>query len=260
MLNIKVILSTIRLQSKKTFARSMYRFCLFANPLANTILLYEMFINSGQDNFGTYIVLGAGLMGLWSCICFSSAGDINRERWEGTLSMLFISPSSFGIIIMSKIIGNTVLSLVTWIITLISAKMFFNIEIKIYHPAYFLIAFLATILSFIVISMIIAYLLTLSRKTTLYMNCIEIPIMLICGFIFPIEILPKWASTIGCMFPQTWAIKLLRRSIEIEIDKKLFLYELFEMILWTILYVGLINITGKIIEKRVRISASLELS
>lgn len=80
----RVIFSTMIVQMKQSFARPMFRFCLLANPMLNTILLYEMYKNSGEENFMAYVVLGAGLMGLWGCICFSSAGDINRERYSGT--------------------------------------------------------------------------------------------------------------------------------------------------------------------------------
>ena len=71
-----VLLSTMMLQMKQSFVRPMFKFCLIANPILNTILLYEMFRNSGQENFASYVILGSGLMAIWGCICFSSAGDI----------------------------------------------------------------------------------------------------------------------------------------------------------------------------------------
>ena len=75
-----VLLSTMLLQMKQSFVRPMFRFCLIVSPILQTILLYEMFRNTGQEDFASYVILGAGLMSLWACICFSSAGDIERER------------------------------------------------------------------------------------------------------------------------------------------------------------------------------------
>lgn len=112
-----VLLSTMLLQMKQSFARNMFRFCLIANPILNTVLLYEMFRNSGQANFASYVVLGAGLMAVWGCICFSSAGDINRERFSGTLALVFAAPAGFPYIILGKILGNTVLSLLSLLIS-----------------------------------------------------------------------------------------------------------------------------------------------
>ena len=115
-----VLLSTMILQMKQSFARPMFRFCLIANPILNTVLLYEMFRNSGEENFVSYVILGAGLMGIWSCICFSSAGDINRERYSGTLSLVFAAPVGFPKIVLGKILGNTILSLASLGISLIT--------------------------------------------------------------------------------------------------------------------------------------------
>ena len=111
-----------------------------------------------------YVTLGAGLMGLWGCICFSSAGDINRERFSGTLALIFTAPAGFPTIILGKIIGNTIMSLLTMIISLMTSVIFFRIQLQLANPLFFLIALFAAILSFIVISSVIACILTLSRR------------------------------------------------------------------------------------------------
>lgn len=196
-MSLAVLISSIRVQMKQSFVRPMFRFCLLANPVLNTILLYEMYRNSGEDNFMAYVVLGAGLMGLWSCICFSSAGDINRERHSGTLALIFAAPASFPAIILGKILGNTILSLVTLVISLITAVVLFQVPVMIGSPLLFLIALFGAVMAFVVISSVIACLLTLSRKTELYMNCIEIPVILLCGFVFPVTILPKAVQAIS---------------------------------------------------------------
>ena len=123
-MNLAILISSVRIQMKQSFARPMFRFCLFANPVLNTILLYEMYRNTEENNFMAYVVLGAGLMGLWSCICFSSAGDISRECYSGTLALIFAAPASFPTIIIGKILGNTILSLISLVISLITAVVF----------------------------------------------------------------------------------------------------------------------------------------
>ena len=95
----------MKLQMKQSFARPMFRFCLICNPVVNTIFLYEMFMQKGTEAFLHYVVLGAGLMGIWGCICFSSVGDINRERWSQTLPILYVAPGGFGLIIFGKVLG-----------------------------------------------------------------------------------------------------------------------------------------------------------
>ena len=75
-----VLLSTMVLQMKQSFVRPMYQFCLIVSPILNTVLLYEMFRNSGNVDFASYVILGSGLMSLWSCIISTGNGLV--ERWH----------------------------------------------------------------------------------------------------------------------------------------------------------------------------------
>ena len=254
-----VLLSTMALQMKQSFARPMFRFCLIANPILNTVLLYEMFRNSGQENFVSYVVLGSGLMAIWSCICFSSAGDINRERYSGTLALVFAAPAGFPSIITGKILGNTVLSLVSLFISLAAAVGIYHTPIVLKSPGYFAVALLALVGSFIVISSVIAALLTLSRRTTLYMNCIEIPFILLCGFAFPISVLPSWLRPVSLVLSPTWAVELLRMAVAGVEDAGLFIRDLSILLVLSCAYTLFSAWLYKRIDRHVRIKASLEV-
>lgn len=255
-----VLLSTMILQMKQSYARNMFRFCLIANPILNTILLYEMFRNSGQENFTSYVVLGAGLMAVWGCICFSSAGDINRERGMGTLRSIFVAPAGFPAIILGKILGNTILSLLSLVISMMTAAVVYRVPFYVESPGYFIVALLALVVSFIVISSVIACLLTLSRRTALYMNCIEIPFILLCGFSFPIEILPVWIRLVSYCLSPTWAVELLRMAVDGVTNHRLFWSKLFVLALLSVGYAVFASLLYRIMDRRVRISASLEVS
>ena len=247
------------LQMKSSFARPMFRFCLIANPVMNTVLLYEMFRGSGQENFTSYVILGAGLMGLWSCICFSSAGDINRERFSGTLPLIFSAPARFPAVILGKIVGNTVLSLATLLLSFLTALLLYGIWPRIESPQYFFLSLFAAVLCFISISAIAAYLLTLSRKTQLYMNCIEIPVILLCGFAFPIEALPRFLWPLSYALSPTWAVKLMRMSVAGVTDHAAYWTTFSILAGMTALYALLGILLARRINKRVRIKATLEV-
>lgn len=207
-----------------------------------------------------YAVLGAGLMGLWSCICFSSAGDINRERYSGTLALIFAAPVSFPSIILGKILGNTVLSLLTLAISLVTAVVLFQVPLMLVSPLFFLVALLGALLAFVVISSVIACLLTLSRKTELYMNCIEIPVILLCGFVFPVTILPRPVQVISYALSPTYAIELLRMAVWGVEEVGLFWKKFGLMLGITALYTILSALLYRRIDRRVRIAATLEVA
>ena len=208
-----VLLTSMHLQMKQTFARNMFKFTLFVAPFLTTIILGEMYRHSTADNFVAYVVLGSGLWSLWNCIAFSSAGDINRERFTNTLSIIFTAPADFRLILLGKIFGNTILSLGSFALSIIFATLLYRHPINVNNWPLLIGALALTIIAFIIMSIFIAYLLTLSRKTTVYMNCLEIPFALICGFVFPIENLPQFAQVISWTLPPTWAIRLLRYSV-----------------------------------------------
>ena len=255
-----IIWSTMKLQMKQSFARPMFRFCLICNPIVNTVFLYEMFLQKGMDAFLNHVVLGAGLMGIWSCICFSSVGDINRERWSGTLPLIYTAPGGFGLIIFGKVLGNTIMSLLTFLISYVTAGVISGQWFVLEHPGFFSLSMLLTVICFVVVSLCFAYILMLSRKTELYMNLIEIPLVFLCGFTFPVEILPVWAQNISNLLPPSWAVRLLRMSCQMSgLEEHYVLYmgilllELLVMILFTIaLYHWM--------DKRIRIHATLEVS
>lgn len=257
---LRVIFFTALLQIKCSLARPMFRFCLIANPIVNTVLLYEMYVNSKKEDFLSYVVLGAGLMALWSCICFSSAGDINRERYSGTLALIYTAPAGFSTIITGKVAGNTMLSMVTFLLSFLTAKVLFGVRMEVNHPGYLLVAFLGAIISFSIISIFAAYLLTLSRKTQLYMNCIEIPIILVCGFVFPADILPEWVRPISYGLSPTWAVKLLRMSVTGDWNVKAYYSTLLILAAVTGIYLILGWALSAMIERQVRILATLEVN
>lgn len=259
-MNLTVLIGSMRIQMKQSFARPMFRFCLLANPVLNTILLYEMYRKTGEENLLAYVVLGAGLMGLWSCICFSSAGDINRERYSGTLALIFTAPASFPAIIFGKILGNTILSLVTLVISLITAVALFRVPLMLGSPWLFLVALLGAIMAFVVISSVLACLLTLSRKTELYMNCIEIPMILLCGFVFPVDILPRVVQLVSYALSPTYAVELLRSAVWGVEDVSLFWKKYVIMVGITALYAILSGLLYRRIDRRVRIAATLEVA
>ena len=254
-----VLLSTMVLQMKQSFVRPMYRFCLIFSPILNTVLLYEMFRNSGNADFASYVILGSGLMSLWSCICFSSAGDINRERFSGTLALIFAAPAGFPAIILGKILGNTLLSMVSIMISMVTAFAFYQAPLHLASPGYFLIALVGMVGSFVVISSVIACLLTLSRRTTLYMNCIEIPFILLCGMSFPIDVLPGWLQMISRCLAPTWAVELLRMTVSGVLDTAVFWRNFMIMTALSAVLAVFSAWLYKVIDHAVRIHATLEV-
>ena len=127
-------------------------------------------------------------------------------------------------------------------------------------PLFFLIALFAAIFSFIVISSVIACMLTLSRKTELYMNCIEIPIILLCGFAFPVSVLPFGIRIVSYTLAPTYAVELMRMAVWGITDKAEFFEKLLVLMILTLIYAVISAFLYKKIDRSVRIAATLEVA
>jgi ABC-2 type transport system permease protein len=209
-------LHTIRVHMGLSMARPMFRFIILLSPLVYATIAFFVYGTASPEKIVNYVVLGSGFMSLWSSIVYSSASDINRERFYGTLELIFVAPVSFSIVLIGKIVANTLLGFLSMIISYVYLIGLFQIESTIHHPFLFLGSLLFVLISLSVFSFSLALIFTLSRQAEALMNFIEYPIYLVCGFLFPIAVLPAWVTPISYLLPPTWAIELLRHTLDVQ--------------------------------------------
>jgi len=253
-----IILTSLGLQMKQTFARPMFKYTMIVGPLLYTIILGEIFRNASAASFVAYVVLGSGLLNLWNSIAFSSAGDINRERFSNTLSIIFTAPADFRLILLGKIIGNTILSLGAFFLSVFFAIAIYRPEINVHSWHLLSLSLILALVAFIVVSIFIAYLLTLSKKTELWMNCLTYPFAIVFGFLFPIENLPQAIQYISWIFPPTWAVRLMRYSV---VDTSYaFTDALIPLLITTAIFVALAGLLYRAIFRQAKVNGTLDMA
>ncbi len=257
--NVRAFFTSSILHMKQTFSRNMFRFVMLVQPLIFGTILYLMFKNSGVTDFVSHMIYGTGLITIWGTIVYSSASDIDRERWMGTLPILNCSPVKFIVIMSGKIFGNVLLGVVSMIYSTAFIVLVYGVKFYIPHIFHFSITLLVTILSFMAISMLLAGLLTLSRQVRIFMNALDYPIYIICGLVFPIDMLPSFLRVISYVLTPTWAKDLLRISSREMINMHEFYYKLGILTLLTILYFITAIYFFKLIDKKARVNATLEV-
>lgn len=255
--SLSIIGKTCIIQIKNSFARSMFRYCLVIQPVIYCFITYMMYKASGIDNFASFVILGSGILTLWSCICFSSAGDIERERYMGTLEIVYGSPTSFKTVVVGKILGNTTLGLFPLALSFLLAIFIFREPFHIVNPLLFVISLFATITAFICISFVFMAFFTVSRSAGILMNCMEFPIFILCGFIVPIEKLPSFILPVCYILSPTWAMKLLRMSVEGGYDFSYYIECLLILLTLCTIYLVCSYFLFIKMDKMVRISGSL---
>lgn len=254
---INVIFSSLNVHARQSFARATFQFVILFQPILLSFLLYMMLRGSNPVHAGEYIVVSSGLMNLWSSIIFSSAGDIDRERYMGTLECIYVSPSDFRLIFLGHVLGNLLLGLFSMILSSICVVFLFGLQVHIENPIEFLCAFTLSILSFTAISLLIGLIFTLSRSARILMNCLEYPIYILCGLVFPISVLPKALQFIAYVLSPTWAAQLLRESMAGIQNIRIFYFDLIALSILILVYFLLTIVLFKKIDRRVRIDGTL---
>jgi len=239
-----------------SIGRATFQFCVLAQPIVYGFILGMMYIGQSDETFTLYVLIGSGIVSFWSSICFSSASDISRERFYGTLENLFVAPGKFEWIILGKIIGNTIWGIISMVISATFVVLFFGKKIVIVNMFLFSIGLFLMVVSFIAIAFMLAGLFTLSRSARVLMNCMEHPVYILCGVVFPLSVLPKFILPLSYALSPTWAVQVIRLSIvggEIgEIT-----HNLSGLIGITVAYVILSIYSFKVIDQKARVDATL---
>lgn len=208
--NQRAFFHSIKVQMFLSIARPMFQFIIWVMPLFTATLTYFIYGGQSPERVFQYAVLGSGFMGLWSSIVFSSASDLTRERYYGTLESIFTTPTPFAIILMGKIFGNTIWGLISMAMAFLYLKILFSIQLPSLSVTRLIVTLLIVVFAICVFAFLLALLFTLTKYANTIMNVIEYPIFLLCGFVFPISILPGWLNWISYLLPPTWAIEAMR--------------------------------------------------
>lgn len=196
-----------------SFARPMMQFLVLFNPLLAIASYYFLFKQGNVSGGGEYVLVGSSLILLWGTILWSSATDIDRERWMGTFELLLIAPVPFPVTIFGKIVGNMVLGVITLVINVLCGWLLFGLTVDVAEPAQLAVTLLVCLASFSGFSLMLALLFTLARGANNIANGLAYPIYLFSGLLFPLTLLPGWARAIGLVMPLGWAREAVRWAL-----------------------------------------------
>jgi ABC-2 type transport system permease protein len=203
-----------------------------------------------------YTIIGGGVMGLWSGMLFTSFGDITRDRREGTLELIVGSPTSLTTVQSIRTLANVLTGFLSLAASFLIAEVFFHYSLPAGHLGWILAAIATLLVSFWSLGMFLANFHAWSRLTSNAINFIELPVAVICGFMFPISVLPGWAQAFSAPLPLTWAVMALNGALTgsptAGVSRGLFMALALSGAFW------LISLwMGRIVHNRIRIAGGL---
>jgi ABC-2 type transport system permease protein len=181
-------------------------------PLFFATVAFFMFQAGADSKSLLYASLGAAVMGIWSSTSTSAGSAMQRERWHGTLELLVAAPVHFAAVLLPVTVAMTTIGLYSMVATLFWGRILFGIGVSIEHPALFVVAVLATVLSIGMAGFLLAVSFVRYRTAWALGNMLEYPFWLVCGFLVPLSLFPDWVRPISWALAPTWGMNAIRES------------------------------------------------
>lgn len=253
-------LTTIRLAAemawKQMMVDSFVLFTIVVQPLIVALLALWMLRDSRPDA-AIFVVVGSGMTGLWSSMVFISGNSISGERWSGTLETLVGMPTPLSVGVIGRNLANVSHSLLSMVAAYAAASLFMGYALTIAHPLWFLGSVLLTVLAFVAMGLVLSPIYLLSPAVNQFANAIEFPIYILCGFLFPIALLPDMVTPLSYLLTPYWAARALHEAAHGSGDAGVMLSSWGFLLLSSAIYFYLAGGFFRYILRRVRIDGTL---
>jgi ABC-2 type transport system permease protein len=253
---------TIRMIAEMTLRQNVMDafiiFTVLVQPLLIAILALWMLRDKGSQ-YAIFVVVGSGMTGLWSSLLFISGNSINVERWSGTLETLVGVPTSLAVIVFGKNLANVFQSLASMIVSYLLAALVFHYPLQIAQPLLFVVSLLLTVIAFISFGLIIAPVFVMNPSVQQWQNAMEFPVYILCGFIFPIAMLPGWTTPVSYLLPPYWAARALHGTSSGGVGLQQTLISWGLMLLFSMIYLLVAGRLFRAMIHKARVDATLDM-
>ncbi|MCT4599085.1 MAG: ABC transporter permease [Vallitalea sp.] len=258
---IRLVYANVRLQHKNYFFNKTIYLSLFLwpvlgfiniyysyKPFSNNILMKKIGLQHNEEIY-LFLLIGFVAMKFFYSLIQSAWQSSYAIRISGTLELLYMSPSNR----IAMLIGNSIASLFgsIWMFVVFSVGMLilFKDFLSINILSLILSILLLCILS-IIWGVFLNSLFLMSRDSGFLFTIFGDPVEMFTGAKMPFEHMPIWAKGIGYIFPITYIIIVLRKSLMYNIRIEDMKYEYLICILMGIILLAISIVIMKIGEKR----------
>jgi ABC-2 type transport system permease protein len=253
---LRVVFAAFELTTKQSLTDSFVLFGILVQPLIIAVLGIWMLKDRGGD-YGIFVVVGSGMTGLWSNMVFASGNSITQERWTGTLEFLVAQPTPIQWVIFGKNMASVFQSLLSMVGSYILAALIFNLPLKMAHPFYFAISLILGVISFICFGLVVAPIFVMNPSVQRWQNSMEYPIFILCGFLFPIALLPGWTTPVSYLLSPYWMAKSLHGAASGTLSFNEIGFSWIMMLLFSVIYLFVSQKLFRVMLRKARMDASL---
>lgn len=245
---------TLRMNAPDAFVL----FTILMQPLIIAILAMWMLVERGASN-AIYVVVGSGMTGLWSTLLFMGGNSINWERWTGTLELLVGQPTHVSVVVFGKNLAVVTQSLLSMLACYTAAAVLFRQPLSIQQPLLFAGSLVFTVIAFVCFGLVIAPVFLMNPSVQHWQNAMEFPVYMLCGFLFPILLLPGWTTPLSYVLAPYWAARALHGTSSGGASVKQVLFYWGMMLVLSLAYLVLSAWFMKVMLRKARSDATLRL-
>jgi len=257
--SLRVVRAAARLQIAQMTANLFMLFTILVQPFF--IAVTAMYLLRHRGDFDPmYVVVGAGLSGLWSAALFEGTWAIQSERWLGTLELVAASPAPLLLVVGGRMVGSMAFSLVSMAISYAIGAWLFGYDLVVRDPAGFVVALLFGLMSLWAVGILLAPIGILWRTVARFLNILEYPVYILGGFLFPILLLPLWSRPVSFLLPPYWSAVALHGTAAGELDAWTLVTQLGILSLGAVVAVALARILLRAVLVRARMDGTLALT
>lgn len=245
---------TLRMNAPDAFVL----FTIVVQPLVIAVMAMWMLVQRGAAN-ALFVVVGSGMTGLWSTLLFMGGNSINWERWTGTLELMVGQPTPVSVIVFGKNAAVVFQSLLSMVVSYAVAAVLFRQSLVIEQPLLFAVSLVLTMVSFVCFGLVVAPIFLLSPAVGHFQNALEFPIYMLCGFLFPIALLPGWTTPLSYLLAPYWAARALHGTSTAGASVDQVIIDWAVMLLLSVVYLAVSGRLTVLMLNKARADASLRL-
>lgn len=164
----------------------------------------------GNPNYFEFVAPGIMAMIVMTAVLTGLAASISREKEQGTLDGILISPINRLAIVLGKALSQAIRGLIQGAIVLFLAFMLFNVTV---HGSILLVALLLVlgIFSFVGLGILVSAIAAEQETATQLLFMFQFPMLFLSGVFFPIALMPNFMQKIARIIPLTYAVNAIRK-------------------------------------------------
>ncbi|MBX7549145.1 hypothetical protein ACFC8N_40415 [Streptomyces sp. NPDC055966] len=164
------------------------------------------------------VVLGSGLLAVWTITLWQAGMVLRRELWSGTLPSICSRPGGLGPVLVGKSVASVALSASMTAISIVATSALEGHPLAVERPALFAAALAAALVSTLPLGLLVSCLFLLTRSAIRIAETLVYPVVLMGGLLVPLSMLPPVLRPPADALSLHWAYVLLAGAMTGPVD------------------------------------------